>query len=187
LIKFIKLTDVVEIISGVRHFPDTPSGIPTKFLRILDLNNNLINTTKIKSIKVAIKSHQNLDKQKKIKKNDIIFSIQGTIGVKAIANKNLDCYVSSSMLILRPKNIVPEFLLCALNSRSVIENIRKLPTGDTIKRITLSQIREHVKIPYPSKSEQVKTSLKYHKQLEKTIDLEFKAVKAKINLENFSI
>jgi restriction endonuclease S subunit len=62
----------------------------------------------------------------------------------------------------------------------------KSVTGNTIKRIPLSQFREHVEIPYPSKSEQLKIKTKYEKQEKKTRDLGFQALKAKIDLENFT-
>ncbi len=185
--KLVKLSEVAEIISGVGPFPNSPSGKNAKFVQITDLHNNLITAMAKRPIKVASKYHKNLDEKKKIKKNDVIISIQGTIGIKAIANKNLDYYASSSLLILRPKNIVPEFLLCALNSRQVMSRLIKLTTGVTIKRITLSQFREHVEIPYPSESEQLKIKIKYQKQQKKTIDLEFQTLKAKIDLENFTI
>jgi type I restriction enzyme, S subunit len=185
--KFVKLSDVCEIISGVGPFPNSPSGKMAKFVLITDLHDNLITAQAKRSIKVASKYHKNLDDRKKIKKNDVILSIQGMLSIKAIASKNMDYYASSSLLILRPKNIVPEFLLCALNSRRVMSKLIKSTTGNTIKRIPLSFFSEHVKIPYPSKSEQLKIKIKYEKQLKKTRELGLQALKAKIELENFAI
>ena len=82
--KFVKLTDVVEIISGTRHFPDTPSGKPTKFLRITDLKNNLINPIEIKSIKVASKSYMSLDKQKKLRRMILFFQFKEKLVLKPL-------------------------------------------------------------------------------------------------------
>ena len=183
----VKLSEIAEIISGVGPFSNSPSGKLAKFVLITDLNNNLITAQAKRPIKVASKFHKNLDVRKKIKKNDVIISVQGTIGIKAIANKNMDYYASSSLLILRPKNIEPEFLLCALNSRQVVSSLIKSVTGNTIKRIPLSAFRENITIPYPSKSEQLKIKRKYEKQRKKTFDLDSQYNKAKLDLEHFTI
>jgi restriction endonuclease S subunit len=183
----VKLSEVCEIIPGVGPFPNSPSGKLAKFVLITDLHNNSITAQAKRPIKVASKYQKNLDDIKKIRKNDVIISIHGTIGIKAIANRNLDYYASSPLLILRPKNIVPEFLLCILNSRRVMSKLIKSTTGNMIKRIPLSQFREHVEIPYPSKSEQLKIKTKYKKQLKKTRELGLQALRAKIELEHFTI
>lgn len=183
----VKLSAVAEIISGVGHLPDTASGKITKFLRITDLQKNLINPNKIKSTKVATKSFQNIDKRKKIMKNDVIISIQATIGKTAIANKNLDCFVSSSMIILRPKGIRPQYLLCAINSKRFQQRLEKLATGVTIQRVALPQFREHMEIPIPSESEQLKITVKFQKLQLKISNLEVETLKAKLELKNFEI
>jgi type I restriction enzyme, S subunit len=185
--KSVKLSEITDIISGVGHFPDSPSGKPTKFLRITDLQNNLINANNLKSVKVVSKSHKNLDERKKIKKNDVIISIQGTVGKTAIANRNLDCYVSSSMIILRPKGIKPQYLLCAINSKRFQQRLEKLATGVTIQRVALPAFRSLMEILIPSESEQLKIIEKF-KNLNKRIDdLKSQTLKAKLELENFEI
>ncbi len=187
MLKIVKLSEVAEIISGIGHLPDTASGKPTKFLRITDLQNNLINPNNIKSTKVANKSFQNMDQRKKIKKNDVIISIQGTIGKTAIANKNLDCYVQSSMIILRPKGIEPQYLLCAINSKPFKQRLEKLATGVTIQRVALPSFRERMELPLPSKSEQLKITEKFQKLQLKITNLELQTLKAKLELQNFEI
>ena len=185
--KTVKLSEVAEIISGVGHFPDSPSGKATKFLRITDLQNNLIDTSNLKSVKVASKSYQNLDDGKKIKKNDVIISIQGTIGKTAIAKNNLDCYASSSMIILRPTGIKPEYLLCALNSKRVQQKLHSFAKGVTILRVSLPDFRKSVEIPQVSESEQLKMIIKYQKLQKNVTDLELQTHKARIELKNFTI
>ena len=185
--KTVKLSEVTEIISGVGHLPNTASGKSTKFLRITDLQNNLINPKNIKSTKVANRSFQNMDQRKKIKKNDVIISIQGTIGKTAIANKNLDCFVSSSMIILRPKGISSQYLLCAINSKRFQQRLEKLATGVTIQRVALPPFREHMEIPLPSESEQLKIVKKFNTLQNDIAKLENNLQKAKIQLENFEI
>ena len=187
MLKIVKLSEVAEIISGIGHLPDTASGKPTKFLRITDLQNNLINPNNIKSTKVANKSFQNMDQRKKIKKNDVIISIQGTIGKTAIANKNLDCYVQSSMIILRQKGIRPQYLLCALNSKRVQQNLHNIATGSVILRVRLPTFREYVEIPLPSESVQLKITENFQKLQLKITDLELQTFKAKLELQNFTI
>jgi len=185
--KTVKLKEICEIISGVGHLPDTPSGKPTKFLRITDLQNNLINTNNIKSTKVSNKSFQNMDKRKKIKKDDVIISIQGTIGKTAIAHKNMDCYVQSSMIILRPRGIRPEYLLCAINTKKFQQRLKKLATGVTIQRVALPPFRAHMEIPLLSDSQQLNTSIKFQKLQMKITELNIQRLKAKLELENFKI
>lgn len=185
--KIVKLSEVCEIISGVGHLPETPSGKPTKFLRITDLQNNLIDTKNLKSVKVTIKSRQNLDDRKKIKKNDVIISIQGTIGKTAIAHKNFDCYMQSSMIILRPRGIRPEYLLCAINTKKFKQKLEKLATGVTIQRVALPPFREHMEIPLPSESEQLKVVKKFNALKTDIMNLEMGLEKAKKDLGNFTI
>ena len=183
----VKLSEVCEIISGVGHLPDTPSGKPTKFLRISDLRNNLIVPNNIKSTKVANKSLQNIDQRKKIKKDDVIISIQGTIGKTAIAHKNFDCYIQSSMIILRPKGIRPQYLLCAINTKRFQQRLAKLATGVTILRVALPKFREHMEIPILPDLKQLNTSIKFQKLQKKITELNAELLKAKIELENFTI
>jgi restriction endonuclease S subunit len=185
--KFVKLSDVCDIISGVGHLPDTPSGKPTKFLRITDLHNTLINPNNIKSTKVATKSFQNMDKRKKIKKDDVIISIQGTIGKTAVAHKNFDCYVQSSMIILRPKGIKPQYLLCAINTKRFQQRLEKLATGVTIQRVALPAFREHMEIPILSDLQQLNTSIKFQKLQKKITELNVEILKVKLELQNFEI
>jgi len=185
--KTVKLSEVCEIVSGIGHFPNSASGKATKFLRITDLQNNLINPNNLKSIKVASKSHKNLDEQKKVKKNDVIISIQGTLGKTAIADKNLDCYVLSSMIILRPKGIRPQYLLCAINTKRFQQRLEKLATGVTIQRVALPAFREHMEIPLIPNSEQLKMTIKFQKINKKISDLDVQTLKAKLELKNFEI
>ena len=185
--KIVKLQDVSEIISGVGTPSSSTSGKIIKFLRITDLQNSLINTNYLRSIKVATKSFQNLDQRKKVKKGDVLVSIQGTIGKTAIANKNLDCFVSSSMIILRPKGIRPQYLLCAINSKRFQQKLHNLAKGSVILRVRLPDFRRYMDLPLTSESEQLKVVLKYQKLQKKITDLEIQTLKVKMELKNFTI
>lgn len=185
--KVVKLSEVAEIIRGAGTPRQSSSGTIVKFVRVLNLKNLItIDTENLLTRKVSTKSFQP-HAPMKIKKNDILVSITGTIGKTTIATKDLDCFPTSNIVIVRPRGIRPEYLICALNSKKFQQRLKKLTRGTTIQNVPLASFREHMEIPLPTDSEQLKVVKKFNALKNDIMNLEFELEKAKKSLENFEI
>jgi restriction endonuclease S subunit len=184
----VKLSDVAEIIRGTGSFPASASGMTVKFVGTSNLENLItINTDNAKIQKISKKSFQ-ANKLRKIRKNDILISLVGnTLGKTSIVTKNLDCYASSNLVVVRPNRIRPEYLLSVLNSKKTQRTLSKLSTGTAQKRLHYYPFREHVEIPLPSDSEQLKVVKKFNVLANKITSLNLELEKAKKELDNFEI
>ncbi|KAF2336156.1 restriction endonuclease subunit S [Flavobacterium daemonense] len=103
--KRIRLGNLVEypISSGVTpkaggdDYTDAFDGIP--FIRAVDLQNGQVNPNNFNYIKSPI--HDNLLKRTKLKQNDVLFSIAGTVGRTAIFQHKFEANINQAVAILR--------------------------------------------------------------------------------------
>ena len=183
-----KLREVAEIFSGSGSFSASVSGMTVKFVGVSNLENLItINTDNAKIQKISKKSFQTSN-LRKIKKNDILISLVGnTLGKTSMATKNLDYYPSSTLVVVRPTRIRPEYLLCVLNSKKSKKTLNALASGTAQKRLHVLPLGEHMQIPLPSDSEQLKVVKKFNALQNKITDLNLELEKAKKELENFEI
>lgn len=92
------------------------------------------------------------------KEGDVLFTTEAPLGNTAILPKFNKLAFAQRIIIMQPKTIITsEFLLFALNSGLVRQDIFKRATGSTVKGIRSKELGE-VKIPVPSLSQQEKFS-----------------------------
>jgi len=142
--KLVKLQEIAEIHTGHAIPKESSSGKKISFIRISDLQDNQIESTNIKQIKVSSDNFKKLTKKTKVKKNDILISTHATIGKSAIATKDLNAYVTPQITQIRitRKDVLPDYLLHELNSKKIQEILNKLARGAVIRRIPNEAIPE---------------------------------------------
>lgn len=141
-----------QIIDGTHHTPTyTESGVP--FLRVTDVQTDVINKEKIKYISEI--EHAVLIKRCKPQKGDILYSKNGTIGIPKLIDWDWEFSVFVSLSLIKPNtNIISgKYLTSLLNSDSIWQQIRKRAKQGTVTNLHLEEIREFL-IPLPNKNEQ---------------------------------
>lgn len=141
--KVVKLRDIVDIKKSIEPGSDeyTENGI--SFIRVSDISKYTINSTNIY-----------LDREKfdidnlKPKKNTILLSKDGTIGIAYKVVKDMDCITSSALLHLKIKDsdILPDYLTLVLNSFIVKMQSERDAGGSILQHWRISEI-ENVVIP----------------------------------------
>jgi type I restriction enzyme S subunit len=96
-------------------------------------------------------------KRSQLKENDILFSIAGALGRTSIVIEDiLPANTNQALAIIRLKRsnqILPEFILKALSSEFIFEQIRKCKGGVAQQNLSLAQIKDF-QIPVPPLCEQ---------------------------------
>lgn len=154
--KKFKISDVCLNITDGSHFsPKTISnGYP--YITVRDISNDKINFSKCKFI-----NKDNFNKLKKNncspKKNDLLFSKDGTVGKVAIVKDDTEFVVLSSLAILNCNQnlIIPEYLFYVLKSPSFLKEATGKKTGAAIRRIILKNLK-NIKISLPDLRNQKK-------------------------------
>lgn len=103
--KLIKLADLVTYPissgstpkAGGEDYTDALNGIP--FIRAVDLQNGVVKTDSFIYIKPEI--HNTILKKTKLQKNDVLFSIAGTVGRCAIFEHEFNANINQAVSILR--------------------------------------------------------------------------------------
>lgn len=114
--------------------------------------------------------HNGYLKRSKLKENDILFSIAGTLGRTAIVNKSiLPANTNQALAIIRGYEFDTNFLLTSLVGHVVAEFIRKNPTVGAQPNLSLEQVG-NLQIKTPSVLEQQQIG-SFFKQLDYTIAL----------------
>lgn len=128
-------------------------GIP--IIRIKNIRNLKISLEDAEYI--SEKTHKQM-KRSQLQKNDLVISIAGTLGRCAIVSSEvLPANMNQDQALVRLKNEIvdPEYVLHALNSRTIKEQIANIKRGATRLHLNLKQVGD-LKIPLPSKDEQIK-------------------------------
>ena len=97
-----------------RYYTDENSGIP--FVRAVDIVNSRIDTKNFIYVTPGI--HNNLLKRTKLKKNDVLFSIAGTVGRCGIFDHDFEANINQAVAILRfsEEKIKRQYLVQYFNS-----------------------------------------------------------------------
>lgn len=135
--KIVKLGDICEIKGGVSYPPQKVLTEGTPYIRIQDLFNEKIYPK-------TFVSPDNINPGLRIKEKDILISVKGTIGKIALATKiDVDSIASSGIYTLRLKNkeLETAYLLLALKSRFVQEQLKKITQGATIQYVSINDLR----------------------------------------------
>lgn len=170
-----KLKDVCEKITDGTH--QTPKYFDRGyiFLSSKNVTSGKIDWNDVKYIDEV----QHIEMQKRVspKKGDILLAKNGTTGVAAIVDKDVDFDIYVSLAWLRSKGeVLPEFLLHFINSPNAKSQFNKRLKGIGVPNLHLEEIRE-VEIVYPK-------SLPEQQRIVSVLDAAFAAIaKAKANAE----
>jgi len=137
------------------------------FIKIEDIINGNINPKH----KISIEEHENYLKRSRLKENDILFSIAGTLGRTALVERSiLPANTNQALAIIRGYDFDTKFLMTTLSSKVVTEYIRRNPTVGAQPNLSLKQVNQLV-IYTPEKEEQQKIG-EFFKQLDDHIALQ---------------
>lgn len=114
--KIYKLTDVCDVITDGTHHTPKYEETGVIFLSSKNVTKGIIDWNNIKYVSEDL--HRELQKRVSPKLNDILLAKNGTTGVAAIVDKEVDFDIYVSLALLRPsKNkILPKYLLHFVNS-----------------------------------------------------------------------
>ncbi|MDD1419337.1 restriction endonuclease subunit S [Dolichospermum sp. ST_sed1] len=142
-----KLNEVCEKITDGTH--QTPKYFETGFVFLSSRNvtTGAINWDKVKYIDDA--QHITMQKRVSPRLYDILLAKNGTTGVAALVDKDIDFDIYVSLALLRPLPVIlPKFMLHFVNSPVAKEQFNKRLKGIGVPNLHLEEIRE-VTICYP--------------------------------------
>lgn len=151
-----KLEEIAEFYNGDRG-PNYPKpseiveqGVP--FINAGDLINGHIDYRNCKHITSDKFNQLN---GAKLKINDIVYCLRGTIGKNGLVNSDANATIASSLVCIRPVKLRPLFLFLILNS-SIEERQRKMvDEGAAQPNISATNLKKFL-IPVPNDNEQEK-------------------------------
>lgn len=108
------------------------------------------------SSKITKNEHENYLKRSKLKENDILFSIAGTLGRVSIIKKDLlPANTNQALAIIRLNSENISYVATFLKGKAVSEFVKKNPTVGAQPNLSLAQVGR-IEIYLPSEVEQVK-------------------------------
>ncbi|MBS9525668.1 restriction endonuclease subunit S [Litoribacter alkaliphilus] len=161
--------------------PKAESGIP--FLVISDISNGNLDLEKASRF-VPIQYFENLKESRKPQKNDILYTVTGSIGIPVLLKKDYEFTFQRHIGIIRPsvEQINEKFLYYTLMSEYCLTQGRSVATGTAQLTIPLSGLRKY-NIPLPVKEEQLEIIKKIDTlfSLADKIESKYTSLKAKID------
>lgn len=143
-----RLKEVCEKITDGTHQTPTYFDSGYIFLSSGNVTSGTINWDKIK----YIDEQQHLEMQKRVspKINDILLAKNGTTGIAAMVDKDIDFDIYVSLALLRPIEVItPHYLLYFINSPLAKAQFNSRLKGAGVPNLHLNEIRE-VEIPFPN-------------------------------------
>ncbi|MCL2839138.1 MAG: restriction endonuclease subunit S [Defluviitaleaceae bacterium] len=123
---------------------------------------NIINGHIIPVSRITVDEHENYLSRSKLEKNDILFSIAGTLGRTALVCKSiLPANTNQALAIIRGYDFDIQFLLVSLGGSMVIEYLQRNPVVGAQPNLSLAQIGD-LTIWTPSKAEQIAIGNFFH-------------------------
>lgn len=166
--KYVKLCDVCEFINGDRgkNYPSSKDfvdkGIP------------FINAGHIQDNDISFENMNYISKEKfnklgsgKVKKNDILYCLRGSLGKNAIVNIE-EGAIASSLVILRSKteDIDVNYLIKYLNSNYIKEQILKYNNGSSQPNLSAASVKNfNIYLPNYEKQKEISRILDKAQQL----------------------
>ena len=145
------LADVSKIVDS-RHF--TPNYVEKGFPLILPNNVTKIGLNLSETKFTTKEDYEKLiDGDRKPEKNDIIYSRNASFGVANQIKDNSLFSLGQDLVIIKPKKMEPYLLFTILNSNVILDQLTRLVTGSTFKRINVEFIRSFL-IPYSNDSKE---------------------------------
>ena len=138
---YVKLNDVCELITDGTHQTPTYSESGYIFLSSKNVTNGIIDWENIKYIPEEL--HKKLYERISPKVGDILLAKNGTTGIAALVDKNIIFDIYVSLALLRPKkNILPEYLLWAINNPYTKRKFQASLKGIGVPNLHLSYIKK---------------------------------------------
>lgn len=186
-----KLSEIINypVSSGVTpkaggdDYSDAENGVP--FIRAVDLKNGEVCIDNLNYIKPSI--HNGILKRTKLKQNDVLLSIAGTVGRSAIFSHNIEANINQAVAILRFDEIEVKrlYLVVFFNTEIGKEFVSKYSRQGVQTNLNLSEVG-NLSIPILdfNKQEQitelVEESFKLRAESERLLDVAKKAVEIAI-------
>ena len=163
-----RLADTCKLINGDRgkNYPSSndrvESGIP--FINAGNLNGKNIDFSGMEYI--TEEKYSTL-KTGKVKKGDILYCLRGSLGKIGLVDFD-EGLIASSLVIIRcdQNKLLPDFLLCALGSNEVKQQLLKANNGSSQPNLSAASVKEY-KVTCPSINEQKEFS-EFIKQIDKS-------------------
>lgn len=181
------LKNIIDVRDGTHDSPIyVSSGYP--LITSKNLKNNKVNFNNIKYI--TKEDYDNINKRSKVEINDVLFSMIGTIGNPVIIKEEPLFAIKNVALFKSSNYINMEFFRNYLETKYVLDKMKKEAKGTTQKFVSLNYLRNFpIKLPTIEEQQEIvnildKLLAKYNKiknleqQLEK-IELVKKAILAK--------
>lgn len=154
--KRIKLSECCQSIADGDHQapPKAETGIP--FVTI----SNITSTNQFdfsNTLHVPREYYDGLDDKRKVKKNDILYSVVGSFGIPIFMKEDKEFVFQRHIAILRPneKYVVPHFLFYTMLTRDFYAKADAAAIGAAQRTISLTSLR-NMEIDIPEKSVQEK-------------------------------
>lgn len=147
-----KLCNIVKIFKSIEPGSEFYSNEGVSFVRVSDIN-------KFEISEPEIKLSMQVDEKLFSRKNTILFSKDGSVGIAYKIRKDLEIVTSGALLHLtiKNKNILPDYLTLVLNSKIVQMQAERDTNGAIIQHWKISDI-EKILIPILSIEVQEKIS-----------------------------
>ena len=163
-----RLADTCKLINGDRgkNYPSSidrvESGIP--FINAGNLNGKNIDFSGMEYI--TEEKYSTL-KTGKVQKGDILYCLRGSLGKIGLVDFD-EGLIASSLVIIRcdQNKLLPDFLLCALGSNEVKQQLLKANNGSSQPNLSAASVKEY-KVTCPSINEQKEFS-EFIKQIDKS-------------------
>lgn len=186
--KYDSLSNLVTIKKSIEPGSDAYSDEGLPFMRVSDFNKLGLSEPDKKLSSAFCLDNAALIKKLKPKKETILFSKDGSVGTAYMLRKDADLITSGAILHLTVKNnkeIIPEYLTLALNSKLVQMQAERDAGGSIILHWRIGEI-ENVVVPIIDYSEQekiaelVEESFRLKKQSEQLLETAKRAVEIAI-------
>ena len=163
-----KLGTLCSLITKGTTPKDKSGNGEVNFIKVenIDIDNGEITSTS----KISIAEHEGYLKRSKLKENDILFSIAGTLGrVSVVKSSILPANTNQALAILRINEGYIPYLTTVLKGQAVEDFIRRNPTIGAQPNLSLEQVN-NLDISYPHYDEQVRIG-QYFSNLDHLITL----------------
>jgi type I restriction enzyme S subunit len=153
---FRSLEDICITVTDGDHQapPRADEGIP--FITISNMNTGYINIEQATRF-VPLNYYNELKPARKAEKDDVLFSVTGSVGIPALVRENTPFVFQRHIAILKPKQeiVLSEYLYYILAAPQIMEQVLSVATGSAQLTVPLSGLRKF-KIPIPPLNEQKK-------------------------------
>ena len=163
-----KLGTLCSLITKGTTPKDKSGNGEVNFIKVenIDIDNGEITSTS----KISVAEHEGYLKRSKLKENDILFSIAGTLGrVSVVKSSILPANTNQALAILRINEGYIPYLTTVLKGQAVEDFIRRNPTIGAQPNLSLEQVN-NLDISYPNYDEQVRIG-QYFSNLDHLITL----------------